>query len=57
MEEAQMSNLEERTRKLLQEFHGVNTRDNFYMMTDGGDGLSYAEQMAELLEEWMGGSK
>lgn len=44
--------LRERTESLLAEFSADNYPDNFYIMTDGGEGLGYAEQMAALLREW-----
>jgi hypothetical protein len=47
-----VSDLTKRTRELVQEFRERNTPSQYYMMTDGGDGLTYAEKMADLLEEW-----
>lgn len=48
-----MSDLADRTRALVEDFRARNTKDGYYMMTDGGDGLTFAEQMADLLEEWL----
>ena len=48
-----MNNLRDRTQEALAEFTVANVPDEFYMMTDGGDGLHYAEMFAALLIEWM----
>jgi hypothetical protein len=48
-----MTYLEDRTRNLLAKFARDDTPGNFYMMTDGGGALNYAEEMARLLRRWL----
>lgn len=48
-----MSDLYQRTQAAMTEFDQANTSENFYMMTDGGEALDYAEGFELLLSQWL----